>query len=154
LGSFKRQINEGHPEKIVIVAGPTFGMAMQFMLLGAVVGAAGAVYWQSRKSGPTAASDDAVFEGLTGGGAKDTGQLVDRLTQLSSRLKSLAARTKETVQSAAEVMAPAVKQAVAEGKTVAQQTEQELQEELHRPPAEVTPGVVPGAATDGPVPGM
>jgi len=159
LDSFKRQINEGHPEKIVIVSGPTFGTAMEFMLLGVAIGAA-AMYWKTQRSeasagasaaSASAASAGAVFEGLSGGGAKpaqDASQIVDRLTQLSKRLKSLAARTKETVQSAAEVVGPSIKQAVEEGKTVAHQTERDLEVELQKPAtATVT---VP----DGPVPGM
>jgi hypothetical protein len=166
LGSFKRDINEGHPEKVVIVTGPTFGTAMEFMLLGAVIGAA-AMYWQRQRGGTAAATDDAVFEGLTAGGAKGAdghGQLVERLTRLSHRLKNLAARTKETVQSAAEVMGPSIKQAVAEGKSVAHQTAHDLEEELHRPPSASTVtapgGVVPegsvpdGQVADGPTPGM
>jgi hypothetical protein len=148
LGSFNRQINEGNPEKVVIVTGPTFGTAMEFMLLGAAIGAA-AMYWKSQRSSAPAVSEDAVFEGLTGGGAKpsdNAGQLVDRLTQLSKRLKALATRTKETVHSAAEAMGPTIKQAVEEGRSVAHQTEHELEEELQKP---ATP-----EAPDGPVTGM
>ena len=156
INDLKRDINDAQPQKVVIVTGPSFKAAMEFMLVGAVMGAAATMFLQRQRGGATAASDDAVYEGLTGGGAKDSehaGQLVERLTQLSHRLKSLAARTKETVQSAAEVVGPTIKQAVAEGKSAAQKTEHDLEEELHKPPSAAV-SAAEAAAAAGPVAGM
>ncbi|MDF2439734.1 MAG: hypothetical protein JWN98_718 [Abditibacteriota bacterium] len=125
---------EPRPEKVVIVAGPSFGNAIQFVLFGAALGAA-ATYALLGKKLPGAPAGDAVIEGLTASGTKESGQqIVDRLNKLQTRLRSLAARTKDTVQTASEVLGPAISQAFAEGKKAAHEIEIDLAQELKNPP--------------------
>lgn len=126
---------EPRPEKVVIVAGPSFGNAMQFMLFGAALGAAATYALLNKKSSVSVLADDAVIQGLTADGSKESGQqLVERLNRLQTRLRSLAVRTKDTVQTASEVLGPALSQAVAEGKKAAHEIEIDLAQELKNPP--------------------
>lgn len=128
--------HELQPQKVVIVAGPSFGNAMQFVLLGAALGAAATYALLHKKSSGAVLADDAVIEGLTAGGTKESGQqLVERLNRLQTRLRALASRTKDTVQTASEVLGPAISQAVAEGKKAAHDIEIDLADELKNPPA-------------------
>ena len=129
---------EPRPEKVVIVAGPSFGNAMQFILFGAALGAAATYALLNKKSSVSVLADDAVIQGLTADGSKESGQqLVERLNRLQTRLRSLAVRTKDTVQTASEVLGPALSQAVAEGKKAAHETEEKLDSDLQVPPTKV-----------------
>ena len=127
------------PEKTVVIAGPAFGEAMKFVLLGAILGA-GAVYFalgKKRASSPSA-SADAVMEGLSGGGAKPSSpqSVVERLNALSGRLKTVATRARETVETVSETVKPALEHAVAEGKKAASATQTDLESDLKDAKAE------------------
>lgn len=126
------------PEKVVIVAGPSFGTAMSFVLLGMALGAAGALYVINQRGGlPPAAGGDAVAEGLTGGGAKaeaGAARMMARLSSLARRVKSLSGRVKEVAQQAGETIGPVLSDAVAEAKNVARASQQKLEEDLSREP--------------------
>ncbi len=110
-----------YPQKVVIVTGPTFGTAIGLVLFGAAIGAAAVCYLRTQHSG-AASGADAVFEGMTGGGAKETtssAQVMARLNGLAKRVKSLAGRARETMQTAGEVIGPTISEAVSEGKSAA-----------------------------------
>ena len=126
---------ESQPQKVVIVAGPSFGNAIQFVLFGAALGAAATYALLRKKLSVATLADDAVLEGLSAGGTKESSQeLVERLKRLQIRLRALASRTKDTVQTAGEVLGPAISQAVAEGKKAAHDIENDLEQELKNPP--------------------
>jgi gas vesicle protein len=115
------------PEKVVIVAGPSFGNAISFVLLGAALGAAGALFWASQR-GASTHSVDALQ-----GGAKEearAAQLMQRLTALSGRVRSMASRARETAQQAGEHIVPVIKEAVSEARSTAHETEEQLEEDI------------------------
>ena len=133
------EVVEPQPQKVVIVAGPSFGNAIQFVLFGAAIGAAATYALLQKKQPAILSADDAVIEGLTAGGTKESQQLVERLNRLQTRLRNLASRTKDTVHTASEVLGPAISQAVAEGKKAAHEIELDLAEEIKNPPAPPKP---------------
>lgn len=144
MASLNKEIKQLQPEKLVIVAGPSFGTAMKFVLFGAALGAGAVFYWTSQKGPmlPGSSDADAVLEGITGGGAKDAGkaqQLMTRLNSLSQRVKVLAGRAKEVAQTTAETAGPIISDAVAQGRSAAQEAQQQLQEDLKNEPAPPTP---------------
>lgn len=129
-------------EKVVIVTGPTFGSAFKFMLFGVAVGAGTIFYWQSKKgpSLPASSEADAVYAGLTAGGAKDSGkaqELVGRLNSLSTRVKSLAGKAKEAAQSAAVTAGPIVADAVTQARSASQEAQTKLHADLQKKPETV-----------------
>ena len=122
-------IHEAQPKKIIIQTGPSFGTVLGFLLLGAAVGAAGAIYFKG-KLGATKSAADPLQEGLTAGGAKDASALAERANAILRRVKSVASRARDTIHSASEAIAPAVQDAIKEAKNTASQTERDLTEEL------------------------
>jgi hypothetical protein len=134
-----------HPEKVVIVAGPSFGAALEFMLLGVAIGVAGALFWQKQKG--TSLSDGeniVVGSGRTEAGAAMS-HVLDRAGEVAKRARVAAVRARETVRSVGEAVGPTLSEALAEGKTAARQTEQELAEEISKEPPP-TPGTTSIAA--------
>ncbi len=123
------------PQKVVIVAGPTFGQAMKFMLFGAAVGA-GTVYYLLQNGSISAApgNGDAVLEGLTAGSAKaDDGEaLTRRLNKIASRVKTLTVRARALAQSAGESLKPTLDQVVAEGKEAANEMTAKLKADISK----------------------
>jgi len=143
LASLNKELKQLQPEKVIIVAGPSFGTAIKFVLFGAALGAGAVFYWQSQKGPilPGSSNEDAVLEGITGGGAKDSGkaqQLMARLNNLSQRVKSLAGRAKEVAQTTAETAGPIISDAVAQGRSAAQEAQKQLQEDLNKEPTPPT----------------
>ncbi len=130
------------PEKVVIVAGPSFGAALSFMLLGAALGAAGALYVAGCRGVSSPGGD---ITGAMAGGAEanEAGaeRVTARLSTLLRRVKSLSGRVKEVAQQAGETIGPTLSDAVAEAKIAARDTEQELAEDLSRKP-DIRPGAV------------
>ena len=122
-------------EKIVIIAGPTFGESIKFVLLGAALGA-GAMWFLNGKKAPLTAATpnaatDPVQAGLSGGGAKtDADSALARLNSLSTRAKKLATRTQKVVQFAGETVAPAISVAMSEGRRAAREVSEELEQQL------------------------
>ncbi len=142
---------EWHPDKIVIVTAPTFKTVFGLIGLGVVLGAAGALYWQSRQSGSTL--DDGALDSLTEGSlnlgttdAAGADAIVRRLNRLANRAKALANRAKATVQTASEVLGPALNEAIAEGRQAARETEQNLKKDLEND--EIAPATRPNIAAD------
>jgi gas vesicle protein len=133
---------EWQPEKVIIVAGPSFGSAIGFVLFGALLGAAGALFWSAQRGTSTQSGTDAVTEGLTGGGAKEearAAQMLQRLSNLARSARSLASRARESAQHAGEVLGPAIKDAVTEAKSVAQETQQDIEQDIRE--ADARPGI-------------
>ena len=130
--------SDSGPEKVVIIAGPSFGDAMKFVLLGALVGAGAAYYALHRRLPASEANADAVMEGLSAGGAKPPSpqNLVHRLNSLSARLKTLSSQARDTVSTASETLKPAIEHAVAEGKKAARETESTLEDDVRTAEAE------------------
>ncbi len=131
------------PEKIVIVAGPSFGQALKFILLGAVLGA-GAVSYLKPKAKPQfaktgkgalqdiAAKYEAAIEDFSAGGSPSemSEEMADRLGSLTSRLKSVGSRAKKLVETAGEAVKPALETALAEGKRVAAEVQTGLKKDV------------------------
>ncbi len=118
--------NNYQPEKLVINAGPTFGSALSFMLLGAAIAAA-AAYYLSRHGEMSAQTELNDSLRATESGAE---KLKSRLSTLSSRAKSLTVRAKDAAQSFSETVRPAFQDAVQEGKAAARETSEGLAEDL------------------------
>jgi gas vesicle protein len=135
------------PDKIIIVAGPSFGQALKFMLLGASVGA-GAVYYLVRPNGSEASKKaslksvahkyEAGVEDFTAAGtpvldATHTGsgdELADRIGNITSRLKSIGSRAKTLVGSVSEAVKPTLESAIAEGKKAAAEVQTVLKKDV------------------------
>lgn len=138
---------ETGPDKVVIIAGPTFGQALKFMIFGAAAGA-GAVYYLLRSgNAPTpttkkaglksvAAKYEAAVEDFTAQGtgtdaaADVTGEVVERVSVLASRLKTLGARAKDLVEAAGESVKPTFESAIAEGKKAAAEVQSKLKKDV------------------------
>ena len=137
-------MENNHPEKIVIIAGPSFGSAMSFMLLGAALGATGALFYKSRNSAINDAPDAVTAELLGAKTEARSAQLTERLATLSRRVKSLASTAKESAQTVGATALPKIRHAVEEGKKVARGTQEDIRDELENEPDTVyaTPSFV------------
>lgn len=118
--------NNYQPEKLVINAGPTFGSAVSFMLLGALIGSA-ATYYLARNGELSAQAELNDSLRATENGAE---KLKSRLSGLSSRVKNLTFRAKDAAQTFSETVRPAFQEAVIEGKAAARETSEGLAEDL------------------------
>ncbi len=136
--SNKRQLNdEDDPQNITIIAGPTFGEAVKFVVFGALIGS-GATYsilqskmQQAALQHAANANTNPVQQGLTAGGAKtDVNALTARLGKVAERLKNVAGSAASVAKSAALTAAPLVSQAVVEGRRAAQETQSEMERDL------------------------
>lgn len=124
--------NEWQPEKIIINAGLTFGSAMGFVIVGAILGAAAAVSVLNKNAAAPAATERETALRETEKGAA---RLRNRLSKLSSRFKDLAGRAREAATIVNENVRPAWNDAVAEGKAAAKKTEEELRAEVEANPS-------------------
>lgn len=127
------------PEKIIIVAGPSFGQALKFIALGAVLGAGAVTYWKP-KSAPQfpkvgkagladiAAKYEAAIEDFSA--PHDAPDIADRVSSLTARLKSLGSRAKQLVETAGEAVKPTLETALAEGKRVAAEVQTGLKKDV------------------------
>lgn len=127
--------NNYQPEKLVINAGPTFGQALSFMLLGALIGGA-ATYYLARNGELSAQNELNDSLRATESGAE---KLKSRLSTLSSRAKSLTMRAKDAAQTFSETVRPAFQEAVQEGKAAARETSDGLAEDLQNSKTSVRP---------------
>lgn len=116
------------PETVVIHAGPTFGSAIRFMILGAVLGAA-ATYLISR-SGEASAHEEA--QQTLRATENKAQKLQSRLGRLSSRAKGLAVRAKDAAVVFNEHVRPALQDAMQEGKLAARETSESLQDDIRQ----------------------
>lgn len=117
------------PEKIVIVAGPTFCEALKFTLLGVAIGAA-VIHFMSREEDPTLAETDAVQAGLSGAGAKNSPSQSEKLSLLAGRIKDISGRALSLAHSASDAIKPTLEQAVAQGKLAAVEIEARLRKDV------------------------
>jgi hypothetical protein len=134
------------PEKITIVAGPSFGQALKFMLLGASLGG-GVVYYLLRGSAPPSKTTslksvahkyEAAVEDFTAAGTPvldathsgSTSDVADRVSKLTSRLKVIGSRAKSLVESASEAVKPSLESALAEGKKAAAEVQTKLKKDV------------------------
>jgi len=127
-------VQDAQPQKVVIVAGPSFGSAMKFLLLGAALGAF-AVHTLSGKSNASATGDatlDAAGEATTKGAER----LLDRLNALASRVKNLAKRARESARHASHTIGPALSEAIDEARITSHIEQEKLEADLHRQPGE------------------
>ena len=127
-------MENNHPEKIVIIAGPSFGSAMSFMLFGAALGAAGTLFLKSRNAAIDDTPDAITAELLGAKTEARSVQLNERLAKLSSRVKSLANSAKGAAQVAGATAIPKIRNAVEEGKRVARGTQEQIRDELENEP--------------------
>lgn len=119
--------NEHFPQKVVIVAGPSFGSALPFMLFGAAIGVAATLYGQSQNQQNAAVAPAQKLEA-------DSVRLSKRLTKLAKNVKTLAGHAKDAAVTVGVVVAPLVHSAIEEGKKVAHLTAEEIKEELKGEP--------------------
>ena len=145
------------PDKITIIAGPSFGQAFKFMVFGAVLGA-GAAYLKlkSNEDAPkkSAASKlgsavkaaglksvagkyEAAVEDFTAAGTPvldalhgSGAEVADKISSLTSRLKKLGSRAKDLVESAGEAVKPTLESAIAEGKRAAAEVQTKLKKDV------------------------
>ncbi|HEY0073687.1 MAG TPA: hypothetical protein VGB77_06255 [Abditibacteriaceae bacterium] len=110
-------------KEVIIRTGPGFGTSFKLILLGAALGAGVALFWKSRQ-------ESAPFSLSASETEKASADLSARLQQLSQRAKSLGARAKDAMHSAAEIAAPAVQHALDEAKQAARHAESEINDEL------------------------
>lgn len=124
--------DEDEAQHITIIAGPTFGEAVKFVLLGALLGAGATYSYLKSKPQPIVTPDaDPLRQGLTAGGAKtEEKALTARLGKMSERLKNVAGGAAAVAKSAALTAAPLVSQAVVEGRRAAQETQSEMERDL------------------------
>lgn len=112
---------EVRADKVVIVTGPGFGASLKFMLLGAALGAVGALCWKNQQQQTQLTSSSTVAE---------SEEVASRVDLLTARAKSIATRAKNLVQDAAEVAGPALQQAIIEGNTARREVEEKLRRDL------------------------
>lgn len=117
-----------YPETITIIAEPSFGSAMKFLVVGAALGAAATLYL--RKNGeavteaPAAKLPDAVRKE----------QLNNRIQALAAGVKNVAGKAGSAAKLASKAVTPAIKNAVEEGKRVARATIDEIDDDLETEP--------------------
>ena len=112
---------EVRADKVVIVTGPGFGASLKFMLLGAALGAAAALYWKNQQTPAITPAAPTLA---------DSEEVASRVNRLAARAKSIATRTRNLVHDAAEVAGPALQQAIIEGRTAAKEVEAQLRHDL------------------------
>jgi hypothetical protein len=107
------------PEKLVIVAGPTFGTVVKLLLFGAALGATGVVLLRDKSPATT----DSV-SGESTPAARDRALL--------ARAKRLAGRARNVARFVAEAARPALEDAIQQGKQAAKQAERDLESDISK----------------------
>lgn len=120
----KLEVVETYPETITIVAEPSFGSAIKFLLFGAAIGAGAMFYF--RKPGAPAAEE---YVPLPAQGTRSE-QLNDRVHTLAARVKNLSGKASSAAKLASKAVTPAIKNAVAEGKRAARETRESIEDDL------------------------
>ncbi len=131
---------ETAPERVVIVAGPSFGQALKFMAFGAALGAGAVYYFLGSKGSASAAKTaslkdmaskyEAAVEDFGAESEAASGDVSERMSSLASRLKSIGSRAKDLVETAAEAVKPTLENAVAEGKKAAAEVQTKLKKDV------------------------
>lgn len=123
--------DELQAEKIVIVAGPSFGTAMKFVLFGAALGAAAVTLLNGRDSSSTPSLSAATEAANTEQNRKNA---LQRLSTVASRAKVLARQARDLAASTRDSYAPIVGDALLEARAVARANEEKLREDLSHVP--------------------
>jgi gas vesicle protein len=118
-----------YPEKLIIVAEPSFGSAIKFLLFGAAIGAGAAYYMANRN-----ASGASTPETAAGTSTQRDEQLAERAKTLAKRVKNLAGHARDIATVVGTKVKPAIQTAVAEGKKAAQATQEAIKDELENEP--------------------
>lgn len=121
------EVVETYPERITVVAEPSFGTAFKFLLLGVAIGASGAHFLLARKI-----SGDAANTSLPE--TTRTDDLNGRVKTLALRIKILASKTRDVSGVVSQRVKPALQNAIAEGKRAAQETREGIEHELETEP--------------------
>lgn len=111
-------------EKLVIVTGPGFGTVVRFLMLGAALGAAGVLLFQNK------ASQEAEQSIQTA--ANERRSFASRAQSVLGRAQDLASRARDAAHIVAEAARPAIEDAVAHGRTTADQTRRELESDISK----------------------
>ncbi|HEX8551871.1 MAG TPA: hypothetical protein VF681_09990 [Abditibacteriaceae bacterium] len=121
------EVREAYPETITIIAEPSFGSAIKFLLLGAAIGAAGMHFVAARKA-------EAAEEPVSAPSGTRNEQINERVKNLASRVKNLASKTRDISGVVSTRVKPALQTAIAEGKRAAQQTRESIEHDLETEP--------------------
>lgn len=116
------------PEKMIVIAGPTFCEAVKFLLAGALLGAA-AVHFCCPKSNPDTGAEGAGNAGSNGETLSGTGGGT-ALLSLAHRAKSISSRALDLAHTASEALKPALEQAVTQGKQAAAEIEAKMKKDM------------------------
>lgn len=116
LASVKNN-GEYHPDKVVIITGPTLGSSLKLILFGALLGSAGTFYWLHQQN----EAEQLPFE--------DASQK-EKTQQLLQRTRRLAMRAKDLLQAATQNLLPQWQQAVEAAKSTAAETENQLHHDI------------------------
>lgn len=109
-----RNSEEYHPEKVVVITGPTLGLSLKLIFFGALLGAAGTLYCLRQQDEDNSIGTDRK----------------EKSRQLLRRTSDLAKRTKELAQSVAQSVMPQWQEAMQAAKSTAAETEHELHREI------------------------
>jgi gas vesicle protein len=121
-------------ERVIVAQGASFKTGISFILFGALLGAGAALYYCLQRDTSTQ-QDDAVSEGLSAGGAKMESRakrLLTKTTKLAKRVKDLSVTTAKTTKQAATVWAPAISEAISQGRSAAEETQAHLRGEVKK----------------------
>jgi len=116
-----------YPETITIIAEPSFGSAMKFLVLGAALGAGAVLYL--RKTG-----EPALAPATQPSPAARNEQLNKRVHALAKGVKCLAGKAGAAAKLAGRAVTPVIKNAIEEGKRAAHAAIDEIDEDLESEP--------------------
>ena len=130
LQELRERAEQIAPQKLVIVAGTSFGTVLKFLLLGAAIGAAITTLVQNRAG--SSEDEDPVLEGISTGGAKGGSTLRNRAQSLLGRVKGLGGTVRDLAQVVAENAKPVLDEVVQHAKETADETEKDFKDELRK----------------------
>jgi len=130
------------PDRVVVVAGPTFAEAARFTLFGMAVGA-GLVYFIKKDHTPSLLGTESFVEGSPSsapktGAAPTSGDKsnaagtspLERVATVVSRVRTATIRAVELGRTVQVLVGPTVQRAVTEGVIAARETQSDLRAEL------------------------
>ena len=111
------------PEKLVLIAGPTFGTVLKFLLLGMALGAAGAILLREKAASETTSTPATGSDKSTSSSRAHAG---------FSRAKGLASRARDAAQIVADAARPSLQEAINQAKATAAKTQRELESDISK----------------------
>ena len=121
-------------ERVIVAQGTSFKSGISLILFGAILGAGAALYYCLQRDASTQ-KEDAIAEGLSAGGAKMESRakrLMNKTTALAKRVRDLSVSTAKTAKQAGTVWAPAISEAISQGRSAAHETQAQLRGEVKR----------------------